>query len=867
MSQTGDHRKGRHTGPLGKFACYPSGSRAVTVADLYASTRSLARTPRFTATAIITLTVGIASVTAVYSLLYRAVLGPLPYPDASRLVVVAQGVAGLGVSQEGLSTGLFHHFGDNATGLESLGGYNEAVMNLATSPTEHERIGVALATPELLRILGAAPVAGRLYGLEDDEGGFMNMRWPIPILIRHDLWQSAFGGSQDIVGSLVRLDGRERRVVGVLPESFTFPHRDVQAWLMFVPPRETARLRDSGGSTFVAVARLRPEVGVDELRAELARLLPSAVGQFRDATAERLGQLQLTPLVLPLKMELIGDTGDSLWLVFGAVALLLLAACANAAGLFLSRVSDRRHELALRRALGAGQVRVTGLLLAEAGIVTTAAAALGAGSAWLGLKGLSHGGLTSVLGAFVLGSGEAAGFLTGATGSAAAALLCAGLPGLSQARSPGARPALAGTHSLPGLDSGNLRVRKAFIAVQLAFAVALLSGSVLLAQSLWRLHAVPLGFEPHEVLVAQVSLSRGRAESGHRIFPALAERLEAISAIRDVAATTDVPLDGRSRSYTFPVARTRRGDEAIPQAQIAGVEYFTPGLTSVLGISTLQGSAEIASADRVGSRPVLVNETLARRLFGDAEVVGQGLERRERDGTVPVIYDQATNSLEPVPPYTVVGVVADVRDVSPRSAPTPVLYIPILDPPLDPVIAPTDMHFVIRAAGGVSLTESVRTAIAELREPMSLGRLELLETIIRRRTASDRFVVAVLMGSAMLATLLGAVGIFGVVGRLARRQRREAAIRMMLGARSGQVVRSMLGSVAVYGVAGVVGGGLVAVLGSRLLENQFFGARAADSLALVLGAVFLLCVAAAAAWLPARRVVKDAALADLARSL
>jgi predicted permease len=354
--------------------------------DLRYALRSLVKHPGMSLTLVITFALGSAGVTATFALVNAILLQPLPYPESERLVAVKHAAPGLGLAETGLSSGTYFHYRDHAQTFETLAVYSETVLNLSSPDAGTERVEVTYAGPELFTALKTRPIVGRLFTAEDGRPGFMDMRWPIPVLLSHELWQRRYGGAEDVIGGTITLNDRARRVVGVLPQGFAFPRAETQIWMLFIPSERTSNFaRDLEHG---AIARLRPGVTAAAAAAELARILPSIEGVYADATAARLAEVQLTPIVVPLREALVGDVRPLLLLLFGGMAVLLLVACANTANLSLLRAEHRQREMAVRTALGARTGDLVRLFVSEAALVSAAGAALGLWLADLALKAI-----------------------------------------------------------------------------------------------------------------------------------------------------------------------------------------------------------------------------------------------------------------------------------------------------------------------------------------------------------------------------------------------------------------------------------------------------------------------------------------------
>jgi hypothetical protein len=324
---------------------------------------------------VLVLATTMAAATAMFAVLTAVVLRPLPLADADRLVAIRHRVASEGPVDVGVSTGTYLHYRAHATSLESLATYMETVSARQMPEGGAERVHITYAGVSLFETLRVTPVLGRLFTAEDAAPGFMDMRWTIPVLLSHDFWMARFGGSPDVIGRILSINERPRRVIGILPPAFRFPRADTQIWMLMEPPARTAQV--ASDFDWQAVARLRPGVSIQSARHELTRLVALLEGAYPDATPERLAALQLTPFLRPLKLQIIGSAAGVLWPLFGAMLLLLLIGVLNTGGMFLVRAESRHQEMAVRQAIGASVSHIRRLFLIEALLLTAAAAAIG----------------------------------------------------------------------------------------------------------------------------------------------------------------------------------------------------------------------------------------------------------------------------------------------------------------------------------------------------------------------------------------------------------------------------------------------------------------------------------------------------------
>ena len=480
------------------------------IADLRHAGRSLARSPGLSALAVISLALGSGAVTAAFALVSGILLQPLPYPEAERLVAVKHSAPGLGLPVAGLSDGTYFHYRDRSQSFQALATYRQGFRNLTLPEGGTERVEVTYSGPELFEVLGVRPVLGRLFTAADGEPGFMNMTWPVPVLLSHDFWRSHYGGDPGMVDQTILLNDNPRRVVGILPAAFAFPRRETRIWMLFM----ASELDASFANRFEddAVGRLVPGVTPAMAESELARMLPSIEGMYSDATRERIEEVRLRPIVVPLKEEVVGSVSSALWLTFGGMTFLLLVASANIAGLSFARAQRGDHEVAVRSALGARPSDLMRLFLSEAALLTVAGTAMGmfiahaaiqAATTWtpVRLPRLDEVGLDGRVLAFAGGSAAMVALALGVLSYMRQSLLDASATVLK---------AGVGITETPGRS----RARDLLVALQVALVLVLLVGSGLMVQSLWRLTRVDPGFDATDLLTVEIGLS-GRRASQH----------------------------------------------------------------------------------------------------------------------------------------------------------------------------------------------------------------------------------------------------------------------------------------------------------------------------------------------------------------
>jgi putative ABC transport system permease protein len=806
--------------------------------DLRHSARALARTPGFSVVVLTVLSVGIGAVLGVFALLNRIVLQPLPYAQSDRLVVISHAAPGLKRDSVPLSEGLFFHYRAFAQSLESLGVYTKPTLQSFRDPgSGTERIQVTYASHTLFDALGVAPALGRLFTEEDGRPGFMNMKWTIPILVAHDFWVSHLGRDPNAVGRILTLSDNPRRVIGVMPEGFTFPDAHTQVWMLLEPSNDRAAFARS--FRWENVGRLRAGATVASAQAELAHLLPQLEGRYADATAARIAEVQLRPLVVPLKSAIIGDVAAVLWPLFGGMALLLLMAGANAASLFLVRADNRRREIAVRLALGAGSRHVALLFLTESLAITATAAALG--------LLLARGLLWAVMTLAPLELPRTTEIRLDATAMLFAVVVAVLMAmfytasGLRQQDRSAAASLRDSEHWTTQQRAARRWARDPLLVLQVALALSLMVGSGLMLETYRNLARRDLGFSASSLLTIDVSLPFRNADRHVAIYQGLIDRLRQLPGVESASAASFMPLT--PSQHMFP---TEMGSVPVP------FKFVAPGYFQTMGTAITRGERLAAGEPVSGMSPVLVSEALARRLYPSGDAIGQPIRRLNEDGTIVTLR-------EPVPPFEIAGLVGDVREMTLRGAPTEIVYIPLIEPSVERSIVPTDMTFVLRTrVAPLSLARAVKETINDLDPSLSVGQVRTMESIVRAARGKETFVGALLLVAAAASLLLGVVGIYGGVAQVVRRRRRELGIRIALGASRHDVLAMVVRGTLWAVVAGATLGLAIALTGSRVLGTLLFGVGPRDPLILSAVTLVLAAAAVAAALVAGRRASRIA---------
>ncbi|HUE76610.1 MAG TPA: ABC transporter permease [Longimicrobiales bacterium] len=789
------------------------------LAELRYAARRLRRAPGFTAVAVATLAIGIGANAAIFGMVDAVLLRSLPYPDQDRLVMAWQDFTRRdGPADEWFSPANYRDWRDQASSFEALGAFSGASVTL-TGDGEAEAVAGGVVTREFLSALGARPIMGRLFLPEEDVAG-----GPDVVLLGHGLWQGRFGGDPAIVGTSLDLNGEPYRVVGVLQPGFEFPMLSGQD--IFLPLAMDPSSPSRGAIFLRVVGKLAPGVSLERARAEVSSIAARLEAEHPDYNTGVGGRIE------PLRDVLVGDVRLGLLVLFGGVGAVLLIACVNLANLLLARGARRRRENAVQAALGAGGLRMARLQLLETGILAVTGAAAGLLLAlWLMelLVAMSPLGLPAMfqpsLDARVVGFTALLAAVT-AAGFGLVPAIQAARPDLAETLKEGGR---AGSARATG--------RRALVVAQLAFALALLIAAGLLTRSFVGLQSVDPGFRPQGVLTAALTTPQASYPESEQVvsfYDDLLERLRALPGVDAAAGTSNIPFGGGGTDLGFVI----EGQPAPGpgESNILWYRQVTPTYFDAIGLPIVSGRA-FTSADRDGTdRVVILSQAAANRFFPGEDPVG----RRIKPGSDPA----AEN-----PWWTVVGVAGSAHHSDLSGDPRIEGYIAHAQYPA------RSTTIVVRTASDdpASLAQPVRDVVRGMDANIALRNVSTLQELVSGSVALERFLTLCIAAFAVLALLLAAIGVYGVISQLVGQRTREIGIRVALGADRARVLRMVLGQGAVLIALGAALGILGAFVVARLVRGLLFGVAPVDPLTFVLVPVALVAVALVATYVPARR--------------
>ena len=792
----------------------------MSVSDFRLAFRGLARSPGFTAAAVLTLGLGIGANTAVFSLMNAVLLRPLPFEEPERLALIWESAPFFGLKDSPVSPANYLDWRTRARSFEEMGAIEDRGFKVIGDGPPEILMG-SQVTAGCLRALRLRPILGRLFRDEEDRPGTAKVA-----LIGEGLWRRRFGADPNVIGKTVRLGEEPHTIVGVLPAGLEVPAEYMPApgevWVPFGNTYSEAEWRQRGRHNWMVVARLQPGVSLAQANAEMQAIGAALAREYPD-TNEKVGAF-----AAPLREHFVASGRRLLLLLLGTVLFVLLIACSNLANLLLSRTAGRGREMAVRAALGGGVWQLARQSFCESLLFCLAGGGLGVALALPALHFLAHLAPATITGLDAVAvDWRVLAFTLGVTALTAIAF---GLAPLLQFRKMDIGEGLKQSARTLGAAHGSSRLRSLLVSSEVALAFVLLVGAGLLIQTFARLRSVDVGFPVERLLTlglpgpdqppaAEASMARQRE---------LRRRLLAVPGVESAGFSNHVPV-GFKGDFNGIGAEGRDPKEQISvRARTAG-----PGFFRTVGIPILRGRDIQETDTDQAPKVVIVNETLARTLWPDQDPIG----RR-------VLFGQNATAL-------VVGVVRDIRDAGPGEPAPPEYYVSTYQQGYPP------MALAVRTKGNPkAIAEAVRRAIQAFDPRQPVTKVATMEEILDQEVAQRRVQTTLLAAFAGLAMVLAAVGLYGVLAYLVGRQTPEIGVRMALGAAPGTVLRAVVARGLKLGAAGVAVGALGALALSRLLAGFLFGTRPNDPATYAAVAGLLLATAALASYFPARRAMK-----------
>jgi putative ABC transport system permease protein len=798
--------------------------------------RQLRTRPAFAIVAILTLALGIGANTAVFTVIYTVLLNPLPYEDPSRVVILNERTPQF----PSVSVTRFNYddWRTRSQSFAAMGAMRATAMTVTGGP-DPERVPVKMITASLLPLLGVTPANGRAFSDGDDRPG------AAAVAIVSDAYRARRFGDADPVGQTLTLDNRPYTVVGVLPPRFElFAPADI--YVPFGP--WAATLPDDRGwhPGIFPIARLKPGVSIDAARADLEVISLQLEREYPDSNRNTRA------LVTRIDDQIVQNVRPALLMLVGAVAFVLLIACANIANLLLARAVGRQKEIAVRTALGAGRARIVRQLLVESVVLAALGGVAGLLIGWWALSFLSGSVVMGLPRAQTLGMAWPIAMFAMALALGTGVVF--GLAPAMQATRFDIRGALGQDGRGSGAGAGHRRLRSALVVVEIALALVLLVGAGLLLRSFSALTRTEPGFDPSSLLIVDLPLSpltyrenATRTAAVERVI----EKVRALPGVRGAATTTMLPMAGGGATIHFNRASQppRGPDDYV----MAGYRAVSAGYLETIGVPLRQGRM-LTGADREGAaRVVVINESMARQFFPDRDAIGERIQL----GTEP---DPGFPQME------IVGVVADVKQ-SFEAGSKAEMFVPYAQYP-DPILAGMyrNTFLVVRTTGAPEdVAASVRAAIREIDPNQPLVNVRTMARAIANTVAQPRLQATLLAIFATVAALLAVVGVYGVMAYAVSQRTQEIGVRLALGASPRGVIGMVVWQGARLALAGIVIGVAGSLAIARVIERLLFKVPGWDVTTFALAGFGLGLAAVAAAYIPARRAARIAPMTALGR--
>ncbi len=786
--------------------------------DLRHGARLLVRSPGFSLVAIVALAIGIGANTAIFSVINTLLLQRLPYPDADRLAIVWEHNTVRGNRSNVVGPANFIHWREMNQVFEDLATVTFTYGITVTGDGDPEELQAQSISAELFQILGVQPALGRGFTAAETVPGTRS------VVISDRLWRRRFGADRAILDRPVVSQGTPYTIVGVMPPGFSFLDRNVDVWL---PIGFTAQSRIPRGRSLTVVGRLKPGLTVERAQLDMTQVSAQLTRMFPDFNTG------WTSRVVPLREQLTGDVRPALFVLAGAVAFVLLIACANVANLLLARAGARQRELAVRAALGAARGRLVRQLLAESIVLSAIGGVCGLLLAWwaigflravvaerLPIQRLEMVGIdTSVLLFTVVAS-----LLCGLVFGVVPALTASGTS-LTDSLKEGGRS---------GSGSRGNRMRGAFVVVEVALALVLLVGAGLLLRSFMRLLDQRPGFDSTRIVTMRLSLPGARYDAGQRsqFLTRFFQQVDALPGVESSGAISFLPLTGLGAATRMEIV----GQPKPPTGQepVTDVRVITHDYLGTMGVPLLKGRLfnEQDAADAKGR--VVINETMARRHWPNEDPIG----RRVR-----ISWDDLEDE--------VIGVVGDVKHSGLDAEPRAMTYWPYARN------AYGTMTVTVRTAGDTSrVVSSIVGLVRQLDPELVVANVKTMDEVVSNSVAQRRLTMLLLTIFAATALLLAAVGIYGVIAYNVTQRTQEIGIRMALGAQRSDVLGMVVRQALLLVVAGIVLGGAGALLLTRLMEGLLFQVKPGDPITFIVVSSVLAAVALLASYIPGRRATR-----------
>lgn len=798
--------------------------------------RRLARAPLFTIITLITLAAGVGGNTIVFSVLESVLLKPLPYPRPSELIGVWHTAPGINLAELNMAPSNYFVYREQNHSFQDIGVYQRDSLSL-TGLAEPERLAGLDVTDGVLPLLGIPPVLGRTFSHQDDSPGS-----PDTVILTYGYWQKKFGGSASVIGQSITLDGTPRQIIGVMPQRFHFlDWTDPAVIVPFQWDRDKTHL---GNFSYQGIARLKLGVTMQQASADIARMLPMVVRTFpapQGFSAKLFESAHIGPNLRPLKNDVIGDVGSTLWVLMGSIGLVLLIACANVANLLLVRIEGRRQELAVRSALGATPYRIAGDLFLESITLGILGSAVGLGLAFIALRvlvAIAPDGLPRINEIGIDGPVLLFTFVV----AILASILFGCIPIFKYA---GVRVS-TGIREGGRANSGSReqhRARSVLVVVQVALALVLLICSGLMIRTFRAITRINPGFsDPATLQTFRIGIPDNQVKDDEtvvRSFEAMRAKIAAIPGVSSVTIATAFPMDGNSSNdLLFAQDRVYQEGQIPPLRRFI---YIVPGFFATEGTPLVAGR-DFTWTDVYQKLPVaIISENFAREYWNTpANALGKRIRVASTDDW-----------------REIVGVAANVYSDGVTKAPPSAVYWPTMRVNFEGQahIVENYVGFGIRSprAGSQAFLKEVREAVWSVNPNLPLSRVETLAYYYNRSMARTSFTLIMLGVAGGMALLLGVVGIYGVIACCVSQRVREIGIRMALGAQQQNVTGIFIRHGLLLTGIGVAFGLVAAFIVMRLMSSLLFHVSPVDPVTYSAVTLGLLLTAFIASYLPSRR--------------
>jgi putative ABC transport system permease protein len=798
--------------------------------NLHFGLRLLWKNPGFTTIAVLALALGIGANTAIFSVVYATLLAPLPYRQPDRIVMVWSKVGG---SRNVVSAGDYLYWKQQSTSFESIAAWTGGAMSLSLSGRP-EQVQAQHCTPGFLGVLGQPFLLGRDFLPDEGQLGEDH-----EVILTYKLWKNRFGAAPDILGQQLRMDAEQYTVVGVLAPGAT---DRVQSEL-YVPLAFRPNQINHDYHWILVMARLKPGITTAQANADMERVTSHIAEVYPKSNQGWSASVE------PLQNDFLDrDTIRALWILLGAVGFVLLIACANVANLLLARGSARQREVAVRGALGATRAQLFGQFLTESLALATIGGALGVSLAWAFLRVIlalmpaytlpseADVRLNIPVLLFTLGATMLAGVLFGCAPAFQAMRL-----NLNDALKEGGRGEMG---------SGGHRLRHALVLAEFALALTLLAAAGLAVHSFWNLTHVDMGFRTDHVLTFDLPMPTDRRPQPEQMlafYRQMIERVQVLPGVTSASISTGIPVQGTSFGMPFDIVGKEVADRS--QRPGAGFNMVTPGYFPTFGIRIARGRA-FTEADAAGGAPVaIVNSEVVKKYFPNVDPLTQRLSIEQ---LIPGVAN-----LGPPIQWQIVGVYENVRNGGPKTG-FPEIDVPFAQSPWPGV------QMAVRTTGDpAGMSKSIAAIVNSLDPDLPLVDVKTMDQMVDESMGGDRFSAALFATFAVIALLLAAFGIYGVMSFAVQQRTHEIGLRMALGAGTSQLLGLILKEGLTLGAIGVLIGFAGACAIGRLMRGMWFGIGSIDPIAFSAVAAFLMLSALLACYIPARRATQVDPMAAL----